>query len=139
MYDTQARPVGVTVIQVLLVVGAVLDLLGGLAYVLNRHDLPTQLQTDMTSTELAGAGFVLLLAAGFWFWVAYDLGRGKAAAQWILTVIATLHILAALWVAIAHDGPARNDLAAQGLISLVVLLLLHTHAADRFFHQRGHL
>ena len=137
MLQPQERTTGILVIQVLLIVQAIFDLIGGLSYVANRNDLTTQLQTGMTSTELAGAGFVLLLASFFFFWVSYDLGRGKRAAQWILTVIATLHLMGALWVAFDHDGPARNDLAAQGVISLLVLILLHTHAADRFFNQRG--
>ena len=138
MLQPQERTTGILVIQVLLIVQAIFDLIGGLTYLGNRNDLDTQAQTGMTSTELSGAGFVLVFAAFFFFWVSYDLGRGKRAAQWILTVIATLHVIAAIWVAFDHDGTARNDLAGQGIIAILVLILLHTHAADRFFNQRGY-
>lgn len=138
MLQPQEKTTGILVIQVLLIVQAIFDLIGGLSYLGNRNDLSTQFQTGMTSTELSAAGFFLLLSAFFFFWVSYDLGRGKRAAQWILTVIATLHVMAAIWVAFDHDGAARNDLLPQGVIALIVLIILHTHAADRFFNQRGH-
>ena len=59
MLQPQERTTGILVIQVLLIVQAIFDLIGGLSYMANRNDLTTQLQTGMTSTELAGAGSVV--------------------------------------------------------------------------------
>ena len=137
MLREEPRPIGVLLVELLLYVQAILNLIAGVLYAVDRNDFQVQLQTGMTSRELTLAGFTLILAGFFYAWVARDLGRGVEAARWIITVVVSVQLFAALWMVLFMDGSARNDLLPHGLLSIAILLLLHTDAASRYFDQRS--
>lgn len=137
MGDAHDRPVGVTFVEILLYLQALSNVALGSLYIVDRNDRGVQAQTGWTSDELALTGFTLLLAGFFVGYIAYDLGKGGAAAKWFVSVVAGLQLLAAIWGLLFMEGSARNDLAAQGLLAALILLLLHTSTADRFFERRS--
>ena len=139
MFEDEPRPIGVLLVELLLYVQAILNLIAGVLYAIERNDFQVQVQTGMTSRELSLAGFVLILAGFFFAWVARDLGRGVESARWIITVVVSVELFAAMWILLFMDGAARNDLLAHGLLSIAILLLLHTDAANRYFDQRARI
>ncbi|HSL59497.1 MAG TPA: hypothetical protein VK866_16745 [Acidimicrobiales bacterium] len=133
------RPLSILVVQVLVYVHAVVNLLGGLTWILGRNDLAVRAQTGLGSTELLAGGIVLVIAGLLYAWIAKDLGAGSPAAVWMLSFFALSHVIAALWLVLFGASSGRADLAFQGVLSGLVLVVLHTTAADRFFSQRTYL
>jgi len=91
------RPIGVTVIAVLMFVQAVLGLISGLVFVLGRHDASLLRQTDSTSSTVLGIGIALLAIAVATIFLAYLLGRGSNLVRWLVALVAGAQLAASVY------------------------------------------
>jgi len=123
MADTVKRPMGVTLVFVVILVLGLLTLVAGIARLFNRGDNATVGLWTAIITIVIGVLYLL---------VARGIASGSSFARFIVALLTVLMIAASVWTLIAAPSlwPA---LVIQILLGLIVLLLLYSAPATRFF------
>lgn len=134
------RPIGVTVIAVLMCLQAVVGVMSGLVLVLGRHDPQLLRETKWTSGNVLGAGIAVLALAVLTMLLAYLLARGSNAVRWLVALVAVLQLAASGYAlaraAVDHHrvgGISSPESIATCVIALVVLLILFAEPGSREF------
>ncbi|MGI9822004.1 DUF7144 family membrane protein [Agromyces sp. Marseille-Q5079] len=131
MAEHTARPAGVTVVAVIAWLSGAIDIVVGTIMFL-------QASAIAVAPEWAGAGAVYtsailsIILGIITVVVAVGLLSGNAAARLIVTVVQVLSIISSLFVIVASWGDPIGEWLSI-LIALIVVLLLWSRRASRFF------
>jgi len=131
------RPVGVTILVVLLWIQAVLQVIGGAVLIFARNDVDILNQTSLSSGEMLAVGIGGIIIGVITGLVASGLGRGSNLARWIVAFFACLNLIYGIIEVFSISG----HLIATGLVTIllgvVVLYILFGERGSREFFERA--
>ncbi len=133
--DVMKRPVGVTIVSILIVIAGVFNIvLGSVLFFAAFGENPTYVnhlgQEETVSTFYLWFNGALMILLGFiFFWLAGLAWRGSATAQMLISVLATINIIFGFF----HLGAGGWG---QILINLAILLIVNTARAKIWFSQQ---
>lgn len=123
MSDTKARPLGVTLVFILILISGVLGLIAGVLVLFNRGDNETLGWTY---------GIVTIVISVIYLLVAKGIASGSRLSRMIVGVITALSLVGGIWVAIVASG-SRLTGVVQAAFAFIILFLLYNDRANRFF------
>ena len=135
MSDTLSRPIGVTIISILLVVSAIANIIMGFMFIFSAFgENPTYIN-NITGEAVTVSGFFLWLNGGMlvllgliYFWLSKLAWVGSNTAQVIISVLAVLNIIFGFFN-LGHGG------WIQIILGLIVVLIVNTKHAQAWFRQ----
>jgi hypothetical protein len=135
MSGTLTRPIGVTVIAILLVVSAIANIIMGFMFIFSSFgDNPTYIN-NITGESATVSGFFLWFNGGMliilgliYFWLSKLAWVGSNTAQVIISVLAVLNIIFGFFN-LGHGG------WIQVILGLIVVLIVNTKHAQAWFRQ----
>jgi hypothetical protein len=122
MAGTVSRPIGVTLVFVVILITGLLAVVSGFIRLFNRGDNNTTL---VTAAVTIGVGVIYLL-------VARGIANGSRGARFIVAAVTVLSLVGYVWMLFTTSGLVLT-LLIQILLGLIVLGLLYSVAARRFF------
>ena len=135
MSDTLRRPIGVTIISILLVVSAIANIIMGFMFIFSAFgENPTYIN-NITGESVTVSGFflwfnggMLILLGLIYFWLSKLAWVGSNTAQVIISVLAVLNIIFGFFN-LGHGG------WIQIILGLIVVLIVNTKHAQAWFRQ----
>ena len=120
-----------TVVVVLTYISGIIDVIVGAWSILAGivGDVPAN------ANVLIAVGIATLIIGVVTLFVAGGLSNGRNGARILVSIIMVLQVISALASGTSGRGQQAGAIG-QGVIALVVLMLLWTSAASRFFHSR---
>lgn len=129
------RPVGVTILMVLIWIEALIGIIGGIYLIIAHNNLDLRIELNRSADTILWYGIVTLVIGLITAWVASALGRGSEFARWLLALIAGLNLLSAIYSFIALDGVTRSSALVSGIVAVVVLYILFGERGSREFFE----
>jgi hypothetical protein len=123
--DAVKRPLGVTLVFVVILITGAFQLFAGFLRLFNRGDNATVGLWAAIITIAIGVAYLL---------VAKGIANGNSFARFIVALLTIIMIAAAIWMLIAAPG-LWVALIIQILLGLIVLLLLYSARASMFFKR----
>ena len=130
---TTERPGTVTLIVVLAWIGGILNILGGIFVIIDRHDERLRAGSAHTPNELLAWGIAAIIIGAVYCLLASALSRGSRTARLVFGIVAVLNVAGGVYAAIAYSGEQRASGATSMIFSIVVLWLLYGTEKDREF------
>jgi uncharacterized membrane protein YjdF len=132
---THQRPIGVTVIVVLLWIEAIVGIVGGIYLMIahNQADLINEL--DRSGDTILAYGIAALVIGLVTALVASALGRGSNFARWLVAIITLLNLISAVYSFFALDGVTRSSAIVSAIIAVVVLYFLFGEKGSEEFFE----
>lgn len=128
------RPVGVTILVVLLWISALLTIAGGLFLSFENDDAQLIIHLGASSDTILGIGIGAIVIGAITAIVAWALGNASNFARWLVGFIAILHIAGDVYSFVALDGVTRGSAVADAFLALVVLYFLFgERGSEEFF------
>ena len=135
MSGTLTRPIGVTIIAILLVVSAIANIIMGFMFIFSAFgENPTYIN-NITGESVTVSGFflwfnggLLILLGLIYFWLSKLAWVGSNTAQVIISVLAVLNIIFGFFN-LGHGG------WIQIILGLIVVLIVNTKHAQAWFKQ----
>jgi hypothetical protein len=124
MTEAPSRPLGVTLVFILILIAGVLGLVAGVLVLFNRGDNQTVGWTY---------GLVTIAISLIYLLVARGIAHGSRVSRLIVGLITLLSLAGGIWVAIVASGSRTTGLV-QAALALLILFLLYNARASRFFH-----
>jgi hypothetical protein len=135
------RPFGVTLVVVLTWLAAIADFVGGVVLLTDAEDRAMRHDLGLTVDEMRWSGAVMIALGVITVLVAVGLGRGANWARALVAIVMCLHIASAVYSLTQVSWENQRDEAWSALgqvgISLLVLLVLFSARADRWFDARN--
>jgi hypothetical protein len=123
MSDTVKRPIGVSIVFIVILVTGLFQIIAGVARLLNRGD---------NATVGLWAGIITIAIGLAYLLVARGIAHGNSLARFVVALLTVLMIASAIWV--MFTAPSLwATLLIQILLGLIVLLLLYSARASMFF------
>ena len=124
MNDKGPRPFGVTIVFLVIVLAGLYSIVLGILRLFDR---------DETGLSIAAAVTMIVIGA-IYVLVARGIARGGRGARFLVSIIALLSIISALWVWISSDGHQLWLTAIiQILLAVIVLAMLYSQRARLYF------
>lgn len=124
MNDKGPRPIGVTLVFLVIIVTGLYSIVLGVLRLFDRDETGLSIAAALTQIVF-GVVYVL---------VARGIARGGRGSRFLVSVVAILSILSALWVWIASAGNGLWLVSiVQIVLALFVLALLYTQRARIYF------
>ncbi len=124
MNDKGPRPFGVTIVFLVIILTGLYSIVLGVLRLFDR---------DETGLSV-GAAIGMIVIGVIYVLVARGIARGGRGSRFIVSIVAVLSILSALWVWISSAGHGLWLTAIiQILLALIVLALLYTQRARLYF------
>ncbi len=136
MTETVRRPAGVTFVVALTWIVAIVDLIGGSALVWLSLNMD-RVQVDVTASDLRAYGIGILALGLFTASIALGLAAGSQVSRFIIIVLMALRIAAAVYAYVTLGDLVRWQSIGQGGAALLVVVILLTPHANRFFRARA--
>lgn len=130
------RPLGVTLVVVVMSIQAVAAIVFGAIFVLGRNSQDVLDAVDWSSTQIAAAGVALVAAGVVAALLAVALGRGSNIARYLVGALALVSVASAVWGVIQWSGEAQTNGIAQGFAGVFALVLLFSGKANEYFNGR---
>ena len=127
------RPLGVTLLVVLIVLNGLIALVGGLVLAIQHDDRSVIRQTAMSSDSLLTYGIALIIVGAIYLLIARGLATGGGISRFLVGAFSLLNLVAGIWVAVEKDGRLQTQAIVSAVISAVVLVLLYSPRANAFF------
>jgi multisubunit Na+/H+ antiporter MnhB subunit len=127
------RPLGVTLLVVLIVINGLIALVGGLVLAIQHDDRSVIRQTSMSSDSLLTYGIALIIVGAIYLLIARGLATGGGISRFLVGAFSLLNLIAGIWVAVEKDGRLQTQAIVSAVISAVVLILLYSPRANAFF------
>ena len=128
---TSERPGTVTLIVVLAWIGGILNILGGIFVIIDRHDVRLRIDSAHTPNELLAWGIAAIIIGAIYCLLASALSRGSRTARLVFGIVAVLNLAGGVYAAIAYSGEQRASGATSMIFSIIVLWLLYGTEKDR--------
>ncbi|MEI6361027.1 MAG: hypothetical protein WCP95_02730 [Actinomycetes bacterium] len=125
MADAVKRPIGVTLVFIVILITGAFQLLAGFLRLFNRGD---------NATVGLWAALITIAIGVVYLLVAKGIANGSSFARFIVAALTVLMIAAAVWMLFAAPS-LWVALIIQILLGLIVLLLLYSARASMFFKQ----
>jgi hypothetical protein len=123
MSDTAKRPLGVTIVFILILISGLFAIVAGIARLFNRGD---------NATVGLWAAIITIAIGVVYLLVARGIANGNSLARFVVALLTLLTIASAIWV--MFTAPSLwATLLIQILLGLIVLLLLYSARASMFF------
>jgi drug/metabolite transporter (DMT)-like permease len=124
MNDKGPRPFGVTIVFLVIIITGLYSIVIGVLRLFDR---------DETGLSIAAALSMIVIGL-IYVLVARGIARGGRGSRFLVSIVALLSIISALWVWISSIGHNLWLTAlVQILLSLIVLALLYTQRARMYF------
>lgn len=116
------RPIGVSIITIIIVISGVLGVIAGVLALLNFKD-----NVGLVSGLIvAVVGLIyLLVAKGLW--------NGSGGARLIVAIVTVISLINAVWTMIAIDGQQRFSGIGSAIVAIIVLAILYGKKANAYF------
>jgi hypothetical protein len=131
------RPVGVTIVAVIVFVQAFFAVLGGLALIVERNNGDLLSQIEQSSGRVTTYGVAAIVWGLIAFFVARGLWNGAEWARIIIGILQVLNIAGGVYLLFAWSGTYIWQGIWQVGIALFVLYLLFGARGGRFFESRS--
>ena len=118
-----ARPFGVSLITVIIVISGILGVLTGVLALLNFKD-----NVGLIS------GLVILAVGLIYVLVARGLWNGSGGARLIVAIVTVISLINGIWMLITVDGQQRWSGLGSAIVALIVLVILYSKRASAFFN-----
>lgn len=135
MSDSLTRPIGVTIIAILLVVSAIANIIMGFMFIFSAFGANPTYINNITGEAVTVSGFylwfnggLLILLGLIYFWLSKLAWVGSNTAQVIISVLAVLNIIFGFFN-LGHGG------WIQIILGLIVVLIVNTKHAQVWFKQ----
>jgi hypothetical protein len=132
MSSSVGRPIGVTVVVVLVVLNGLSALIAGVLL----------LFTGTTSGGAEGPGWavvtgsiVYIIVGLLYLLVARGLWNGNTGARTVAMTVTVIRLLASIWMAFLLEGAQRIEPVAAAVVSILILVALSTARAKAFFAE----
>ena len=133
--NANPRPVGVTVLVVLLWIQAVFGILGGIFLIIEQNDADLIDHIGESSGTLAALGWFAVIVGVITAVVAWAIGGGSNFARWVAGLVAMLNLAGGIYSLIAFDGVTRGQALWNILVALAVLYILFGERGSREFFE----
>ena len=131
---THARPIGVTIIVVVLWIQALLGIAAGVFLMIENNDADLLRHVDASSDDVMALGIVIVIVGVITAMFASALGRASNFARWVIGFLALLHLAGTVYSFVTLDGVTRGTALFDGLLALVVLYFLFGEkGSEEFF------
>lgn len=138
MANTVHRPVGVSILSVVLMIGGVLDIIAGGLLFLERNDEKLLFRNDATPEELAAFALMTIIVGIIVIGLAAALRNGSNFARYVIAFVALVRIFALLFtVASWAKGDWFDPLVSAVVYTAVAAYLLIDKNAQDFFTRAG--
>ena len=127
------RPLGITVIVVIMWIQGLLGIVGGLITFFERNNNDLVDHYSASSGTLGAIGIALIVIGLITILLAQALSRGSAGVQLFVGLISAFNLGVAIWGLIALAGTGRVNAIVQGVIAAVVLYILFNRDSQEFF------
>ena len=127
------RPVGVTLLVVLIVIGGILQVVAGIILILGHKNATVLRETHRSTNFLLSAGIAGAAFGVIYLVVSRGLATGIGFARFIVGLISLLSLGAGLWAAVSQHGNLRGQGIASAIVGFVILVLLYSPKANAFF------
>lgn len=133
---THHRPVGVTIIVVLLWIQALFGVIGGIYLIAAHNEASLIVELDRSSDTILAYGIGALIVGLITGLVAWALGAGSNFARWLVAIISFLNLISAVYSFIALDGVTRSTALVNAIVAVVVLYILFGEKGSEEFFER---
>ena len=127
------RPLGVTLLVVLIVINGLLALVGGLYLAIQHDDRDLIRETGVSSDNLLVYGLSLAVVGAIYLVIARGLATGGDISRFLVGAFSLVNLIAGIWVAVDKDGQLQTQGIINAVVSGIVLLLLYSPRANAFF------
>lgn len=137
--ETPRRPVGITVLAVLIVISGLLHLLTSIVVIMGSQSsefVDTNYPDSGTGTVLWIGIFGVVLALAYLV-VARGLLRGNRVARGLATVVTVLSLASAIFGLILNAGNLRWGSLGSAILAGFILYLLYSPKASAFFRANS--
>jgi hypothetical protein len=114
------RPIGVSLLSILVIIAGALDVLAGVLSISMRGDADLLVELKGTEGEVTGLGTGLVVLGVIAIIVGFMLWRGSAFARILIGVIALVRLVGTVWVVASFDRAQWYE----GIGSLVIYALV---------------
>ena len=127
------RPVGVTIMIVLMWIQAILGMVSGVIFLLLRHNATLRHQTKWGNNTLTAVAIVAIVIAAITALLAYLLGRGSNAVRWLVGIVSALEVAGSVYALARFAGTTRTNAIITLVIGLAVLYILFAERGSKEF------
>jgi drug/metabolite transporter (DMT)-like permease len=131
---TQRRPFGVSLISLVMIVSGVLQVVGGIFFLVQRNDDDVLEAIDMTSNDMTALAIGSIIIGALAVVIGVALRRGESWARTLVGVIALVNLGFLVYTAIAYHSVHWYNVAWPALFySLLAGYLFSDEDAKQFF------
>jgi holin-like protein len=128
------RPIGITVIVVLMWIQGIFGVLAGLIIFFERNDAALATHWEASSGTFGAYGIIAILVGLATIVLAVSLGRGSNVVRIFIGIIAAFNLGVGIWGLFAFAGTAWANAIWQIIIAGVILYILFgSRASQEFF------
>jgi hypothetical protein len=117
-----SRPVGVSIVTIIIVIWGVLGLIAGVVALL-----------DFKDNVVLYSGLIMLAVSLVYLLVAKGLWGGSGGARIIVAIVTVISLASAIWTIIAIQGQQRYAGVGSAIVGVIVLAILYGKKANAFF------
>lgn len=136
MSATPGRPVGVTVVAVIVFIQAIIGTLVGIGLIVERNNDSLIEAIGQSSGQIQTYGWIAVIWGLVALLVAWSLWTGGGWARIFVAIVESLHIAGGVYLLFAWSGVYLWQGVWQIIVGLVVLWLLFNPRAEQFFAGR---
>lgn len=101
--NVRHRPFGISLIAVLVIIGGVMDIIGGILSIANRSDVNLLVELKATKSEVTWFGILLIVVGAIAILVGLMLWKGSPIARILVGVIVALRLVGTVWAFVSFD------------------------------------
>jgi hypothetical protein len=126
----------VTIVAVIVFIQGLIGLIAGIGLVIERNNETLLAHVDVTSSTVAAHGWAAIVAGVVALLAGWGLFGGANWARLLVGIVEVAQAAGGVYMLVAWDGHYRFQALQQIGIALVVLWMLFSAQADRFFESR---
>jgi hypothetical protein len=125
-------PLGVSIITILMYIGAILDIAAGIFLLIETSEVATA--ADVAESTITGSAIALLVIGVIIGLLAFGLRSGSNGVRLLIGVVMALRIVFSIYAVIALPT-ARYEGLVTGIIAIVILYFLYGSEESKAFFE----